>query len=208
VRDLTTPPEKLEVVVPQPVATEIYYSCCGLIDQHNRDRQATLGMERKFKTHDWSMRVNMSILAICIVDSWRVWTRINNTETERNGETQKAYYGHLAAELIDNTYDRIGGVARRRMATEDDDNPIDPELVDPNTGLARSGDGVYLRKCTKKRKNSNHVHQGRCNVCKVKSSYVCSACAEDGNSVRQPWICNPETGRMCFATHRMQKHND
>jgi hypothetical protein len=52
VPDLSTPLERLEIVITQPVATEIYYDCCGAIGQHNRDRQATLGLKRKFKTHD------------------------------------------------------------------------------------------------------------------------------------------------------------
>jgi hypothetical protein len=209
VNDLTTPPEKVEIVVTQPVASEIYYDCCAKIDNHNRDRQATLQMERKFKTHDWSMRVNMSIFAICVVDAWRVWTRINASEGERQSETQKVFYGHLSAELIDNVYDRIGSGTRRVASVEDDNETnLDPELVDPLTGLARPGDGVYLRKSAKRRKNSNHVHQGRCLVCKTKSSYLCSACCDNDSDVRQPWICNTETGRMCFATHRMAKHND
>jgi hypothetical protein len=32
---------------PQPRAAEIYYSCCGKIDQHNRHRQSTLAIERQ-----------------------------------------------------------------------------------------------------------------------------------------------------------------
>jgi Transposase IS4 len=58
---------KQTISVPQPKATEIYYSTCGKIDQHNRDRQATLGLERQIKTHDWASRVNMSILSMCIL---------------------------------------------------------------------------------------------------------------------------------------------
>lgn len=207
VSDLTTPPTCIEVVVQQTAITELYFAACGKIDQHNRDRQATLGLERKFKTHDWSMRVNMSIFSMCIVDSWRVWSRICSKEQERNKETQKAFYGNLATELIDN-FDQVGGVSRRRSRNDDDEDPVDVDLIDPITGLARSGDGVYLRRCTRKRKNDNHVHQGRCLDCKVKTSYVCAKCVDNNNLICQPWVCNPETGRMCFATHRMQMHTD
>jgi Transposase IS4 len=209
VSDLTTPPEKVELTVPQPVATETYYAACQKIDQHNRDRQATLGLERKFKTHDWAKRVNMSILSMCIVDAWRVWSRITIKDGgERMYESQKEFYGHLSAELIDNTYDSVGGQTRRQESQNLDEDGLDPDLVDPLTGLARSGDGVYLRKVTRKRKNQNHVHQGRCIECKKKTSYICSACIDDDNSARQPWICNSETGRMCFASHRMKKHDE
>ncbi len=30
----------------------------------------TLNLEKKVGTHDWPFRVSMSLLAICIVDSW------------------------------------------------------------------------------------------------------------------------------------------
>ena len=62
VNDRTTEPERVEVTIPQPQVCETYYSCCGKIDQHNRDRQDTLGLEIKIKTHDWSQRVNLSNL--------------------------------------------------------------------------------------------------------------------------------------------------
>ena len=67
--DTEADPEKVQVVVPQPKAAKCYYSCCSKIDQHNRDRQDTLGIEQKLWTHDWSFCVNMSILSLCFVDS-------------------------------------------------------------------------------------------------------------------------------------------
>jgi hypothetical protein len=163
------------------------------------------GLEQKFKTHDWSIRVNMSILSMCIVDTWRVWSRITVKERERMYETQKTFYGHLSAGLIDNNYDQVGGQDRQQRGGGHD---LDPDLIDPVTGLQRSGDGVFLRKCTGRRTNANHVHQGRCLVCKTKTSYLCACCADVETYTRQSWVCNGETGCMCFATHRMQKQSD
>jgi Transposase IS4 len=114
VSDLTTPPERVELVIPQPAAAEVYYAAAGKIDQHNRDRQATLGIETKLKTHDWSMRVNMTLLAMCVVESWRVWSRISQGDQGDQRETQKIFYGHLASEMIDNSYDNIGGNTRKK----------------------------------------------------------------------------------------------
>jgi Transposase IS4 len=206
VSDLTTPPERIELTIPQPAAAELFYTSAGKIDQHNRDRQATLGMETKLKTHDWSMRVNMTLLSMCIVDSWRVWTRISQDDRGNQRESQKTFYGNLAAELIDNSFDRVVGNTRNKRRANDDDNPRDEALIDPLTGLARSGEGIHLRRCHKTRKNPNHTAQGRCKVCQAKTRLLCSECAEDNNARGLPWICNPETGRMCFATHRAQEH--
>jgi hypothetical protein len=63
---MSTLPEKVELTIPQPAATELYYAAAGKIDQHNRDRQATITLETKLKTHDWSMRVNITfIVYVC-----------------------------------------------------------------------------------------------------------------------------------------------
>jgi hypothetical protein len=63
-------PERVTFFVPQPRVDEVYYSACAQIDRHNRCRQDDLMLERKYVTHDWSMRVNLSLLGTCIVDAW------------------------------------------------------------------------------------------------------------------------------------------
>ena len=62
------PPERVELIIPQPKAAEVYYEACGWVDQHNRHWQATLMMETKIEVHRWDQCVNHSILAMCIVD--------------------------------------------------------------------------------------------------------------------------------------------
>ena len=87
--------------VPQPEATQVYYDGCGKIDHHNRHRQDTLAIEKKFKTHRWDMRVNLTILSIIIVDTWLVYSRA--TECTEN---QKQFYNGLSEEMIDNSLDK------------------------------------------------------------------------------------------------------
>ena len=62
--------ERVDIVVPQPKETEVYYNSCAAIDKHNRCCQDDLTLETKFVTHNWSRRVNMPLLGICIVDAW------------------------------------------------------------------------------------------------------------------------------------------
>jgi hypothetical protein len=113
-----------------------------------------MGLERKFRTHDWSMRVNMSILSMFFVDSWRMWMRINNiNEGDAAIETQKQFYGYLSSELINNNYDCVGGQVRQTNVNNNLVNiDINPDLVDPVTGKPRAGDGAYIQRCTKRRK--------------------------------------------------------
>ena len=93
------PPERVEFTIKQPKAAEIYYSTCGKIDQHNRQRHDTLKLEKKVETNDWLKRVNLSILGMIIVDSYLVYSKlVNGFEKESN------YYVWLAEELIENRY--------------------------------------------------------------------------------------------------------
>jgi hypothetical protein len=98
-------PERVTLEIPQPEAAELYYDACGMIDRHNRCRQDDLMLERKLGTLDWSMRVNTSLLGMCIVDSWYAYSQCTATQ-----ERQKDFYSFLAEELIDNCHDS----ARRR----------------------------------------------------------------------------------------------
>jgi hypothetical protein len=55
-------------------------------------------------THNWAKQVNITILSMCLVDVWKVWRLLTVDESGKPIETQKEFYGHLAAELIDNNY--------------------------------------------------------------------------------------------------------
>ena len=78
--DTNADPTNVQLLVPQPRATELYYSACGIIDRHNRARQDTLRLEAKLETHDWSWRVNMTILGIIVVDTWLVYSQCTETK--------------------------------------------------------------------------------------------------------------------------------
>jgi hypothetical protein len=203
-------PERVRLVVPQPKAAEVYYNCCARVDQHNRDRQSTLMIENKLVTHDWAMRVNLSILAMCMVDTWRVYKRLTCRDDDRADiafETQKEFYGHLAAELIDNNFDNVGGQRRRRNA---DDSAYDCAVIDSRTGEARSGIDIHLTPTKLKRKDkhgnfTNKTFQGRCRVCSEKTTHQCSQCRDE--STDPSWICHTSKGKMCFPTHLTKVHN-
>jgi hypothetical protein len=72
-RDVTTNMDPERLRNPQPVAADMYYSCCTKVDHHNRDRSDTLQLKRKYKMKDWATRVNMTIWAMIIADCWKVY---------------------------------------------------------------------------------------------------------------------------------------
>jgi hypothetical protein len=90
--------QRVSLEVPQPKAAELYYSSCARIDQHYCCRQDDLQLERKYVTTSWSMRVNMTLLGMIIVDSWLLCLRARGA----NAGLQSEYYEELATELIFN----------------------------------------------------------------------------------------------------------
>ena len=53
-----------ELDVSQSKCSEIYYSTCAVIDQHNCHRQDTISMEQKMQTKTWDKPVDTSIFGM------------------------------------------------------------------------------------------------------------------------------------------------
>jgi hypothetical protein len=194
-------PTRVELSVPQPKAAELYYSACGMIDRHNRCRQDDLNIEKKLGTLDWSMRVNMSVLGMCIVDTWYAWNLCTGNTTEK----QKDFYSLLAEELIDNRYDSIGSGQRVQNRRDD------PELLLDDAGLPRCGVYAHLTPTKKKKRKKDgtlttFTLQGRCKVCRDKTMFICSMCKDDNNIDGETWLCWTNKGKMCFSQHMQEFH--
>ena len=97
------PPELVEVVVPQPAASHIYYSACGKIDQHNRLRQSSVMLETKLKTVVWWRRVNLSLFSMCVVDAYLMAL---NSQGDRKWRSSSDFMLALIDDLIENKYEQ------------------------------------------------------------------------------------------------------
>lgn len=181
-----------------------------MIDQHNRHRQDTLQLERKFRTHDWSKRVNMTVFAMIVVDTWLVYDRCVQASLAGRGETQKEFYANLAEELIDNTFDTRRSSARRR-AGDGEENALNGAYC-PRTSVPTSGVGPRLTPTKQKRTKRDGTitkqnYQGHCAAagCNGKAKFVCSVC-RDKPGGREIFFCHSDTGRDCFAKHLQNCH--
>jgi len=207
-RELEGGAQRVTVSVPQPVVAEIYYSCCAQIDRHNRCRQDDLRLEHKLGTHDWSQRVNISLLGVCIVDAWLLHSGARGASSLK----QSDFYQNLAADFIDNTIDGGGWRPRgREMAAGAAAASID-DATDVSSPAAAYGVGEHLKPTSKRRQTKagavpTHLQQRHCRVCKtIRSTLVCSVFRDPaaGGAV---FLCGPKTGRICFATHLREVHD-
>jgi len=79
--------------MPQQQVAETYSRCFPQIDRLNRCTQDDLQLEHKLVTHNRSIRVIMSLLGICIVDSWLLFAEARGAAP---GLNQDGYYEDLA----------------------------------------------------------------------------------------------------------------
>ncbi len=177
-----------------PQIAETYYAAAAQIDRHNRCRQKDLQLEKKFMVREWSIRVNTSLLAICIVDSWLLY---KGSQGSRDIMSPNAFYSRLSEQLIDNQFNGHG--TRSTTVTFD------------TSDVTVSGIGPHLTPTTRKRKRADNSQtnaflQGRCTQCNngYKTKYTCSHCTKDKK--RDVWICHSSTGRNCFSEHLDKFH--
>ena len=134
-----TDPNMVELTIPQPITSDIYYNTCGQIDRHNRCRQEILDIEKQLGTKYWLKRFNLSVFAMNVVDVWLAYQGITRTT-----DTQADLYNDITEYIIDNTYDRfmiMSAEGGRRTIVDSDDETFDDDnsLFDRINGAPRCG---------------------------------------------------------------------
>jgi hypothetical protein len=199
-------PTKLKILIPQPKCAEVYYKGNARIDQHNRVRQAGLNLEKKIATMDLSKRASISLFGMMVVDAYQLALGCQGRNNGNHTCEPRQFFETLAAELIENDYDRRA--LRKRQDREDGD---EPRAEKRPVIVLEASKHLTAPTPTKRRKKSNHRHreQGRCMVCRVSSSDVCRECQSRHQlrKDRQYWICN-KPGKACMGVHILKEHPD
>jgi hypothetical protein len=196
--------ERVQLLIDQPKASALYYSAAAKIDQHNRSRQADLGIERKLKTLpvDWSKRVNLSIFGMIVVDTMLVYKSSTLSE-----ETPNVFFHKLAEEMIDYQL-----TTRQQRANAVEIAEAVHGIRGDNRRAVGSGLGPHLtptrRLRTPTSNGSNNMsrarYQGHCKTCKDKKSvWICSLCRGMG---RDTFLCHTKDRQSCWNGHMEDEH--
>ena len=188
--ELDALPENVELTIPQHKVTEVYYRTCGVIDQHNRHCQDNMKTEKKLQMKKWDMRVNLTIFAMIVVDTWLVYSQVTGST-----ELQSEFYVRLAEELIDNNVD--SRPQRWRNSGEYGSDSNDESSVMTCTGRVHAGVSCHLTptKCRRRTGDGELTAQrlqGHCIECGKKTTYLCSACLDNDDESKTPWLCHTE----------------
>ena len=118
-RTVSSQPVRVEIETPVPNVVRTYYSAASMVDRHNRCRQDDLQIEKSFETKDWSMRVNMTLFGMIVVNSWLLY---KGSMGGRQKISQSEFYLRLADGLIDNNYDSARTRQKNKVCEENDAN--------------------------------------------------------------------------------------
>lgn len=197
--DLTTnePPLRMLMEIPMPKIVEAYFGFASKIDQLNSQRQKQLEMEKYVRTKDWSKRVGLSILSMCIIDAMNFHQQCKpDEETDRDPHE---WFSRLAEELIDNKID--SRVSTRRAAAaasasapqqQSATRTMHPDMIPGLTPV-------------KEKNTKGFAKQRWCRECKnFRATTQCRVCSfEEGAPV---YVCNTKSGRNCWNDHYADHH--
>jgi hypothetical protein len=195
-RQLEDRPKCVELVVPEPQAAEEYYTACAQKDRHNRCRQADLDLEKKIGTHDWSFRVNCTVLGKVVVDAWLVYSGGRGIRTRMD---QREFYEQLAEQLIDNAFDSVHFVTARQTSSHQM-SPLVAESAHISRRRRRSARGSAVPSTT-------FALQRKCCICSAKTAHICSSCLDDRAESGSTWLCHSTKNRYCFGLHLRAHHS-
>jgi hypothetical protein len=91
----------------------------------------------------------LSIFAVIVVDCWKVYSKLTFTPENNNCEVQNEFYSHLAAEMIDNSYD--SGVISNRRVQASPNMDIESPVFCRRTGEPRCGLSAHLTPTKRKK---------------------------------------------------------
>ena len=150
------------------------------------------------------MRVNLTIFSMIVVDTWLVYSQATGS-----AELQSEFYVCLAEELIYNNID--SSLQRQRNSGEDGSDSNDESPVMTHTGRVHAGISCHLTptKCRCRTRDGELTAQrlqGHSIECGKKTTYLCSACIENDDESKNPWLCHTEKRPARFANHYKHTH--
>lgn len=174
----------------RPEAVNLFHEFGSWIDRHNASRQEMLGLETTWKTQNWHIRCNMTMLAVSIVDSMLMYEAATDTQWKHG-----KYFSKLAEQLIDNNWDEHLGMLYKDMTPlkrneEENDtgatsaayvNDAAREALGPafvSRNVRPHGIGLHLTPVKEKNPKTGNTWQNRCRTqgCRRQVTKECNIC--------------------------------
>jgi len=202
--------QNMVISIPAPKVASVYLQGCGVIDQHNQYRAASLKLDSMVTT-DANYRHLQSLLSFCFVNSFMAYRHFEkNTEIDFKTYQNEAcmYLCNISANSSNpsllskrtaSIHDlRSSHMTKRTLSTMNEPPPDSPQRS-MSTSPKRN------RKHTIKLYGQNK--NGLCYICKRRNTvsrgyYYCKECSSlDTEPKKYHWLCGIATGRGCINEH-------
>jgi hypothetical protein len=152
-----------------------------------------LMLECTYRTQDWSVRVNHSLLGIVIVDSWLLYA---GARGPLRSMKQRRFYETLALKIIGNDFDSVG--LRARTGGSMPGQPTPTSDIGPHVTRTRK------RRRDKDGREQTLRAQRNCVICGVRTTKACSS--SQVGILGEVFVFDSSRGRVCFSSHVRADH--
>jgi hypothetical protein len=210
----------------RPSIAHFLYEYLPLIDEHNKQRQSLLGLERCWLTKDCWFRLLTTLVGMCVVDMHRWERNMAHKKLQKSRRSYELNEDDFALELVrvkkfsDLISSYLNKVELRKRATP---RPAKGQLQDENSsGLVRIRDGDGK---TRKAATLKQISQGRTKgSAKQQNCFICRKYLKADGAVQNrctTWKCKDcgmplcsksrigEPGRewTCYQEHKNAEDN-
>ncbi len=199
-------------VVERPEIAHTYFTYCGAIDYHNKQRQGHLRLEKKWKTQDPWFRLSTSLIGMHTVDAYQLYRY--NVDKKTQVMTVLEFAEILGTQLLHNNFDDLDQYEDdpdQLPYSEKEFELIDIEKYDPNNfekyyhcRNARIAHQLVKTELKYGKKGKKYHKTNDCLVCKNfgvrrQSTFVCQAC---GVALCSPVLIErTQAPRDCFRVY-------
>jgi hypothetical protein len=193
--------EKYHKLIPAPQIMSDLFNALNIIDIGDQNRQGTLALEDALKTHEWWFRLFITILGICIVDAYYIYSfeyKKIHFDDETHMRTILEFAERLSFQLI--TYTNAAEAPSRRRPLS---NSGLPSLSHTLASLRNS---PFYQRNEKVRDDPKYSITRNCSICRQhRANFYCIECSIGLNTDNpiHVCLCNPGGKRKssCLSDH-------
>lgn len=191
----------VEYKVPRVRFVGDYFGGSNAIDVHNH-RRACLGVEFKWRTYKWKLRIFGAYIGMCMTDAYLAYLHDMRNSQPSSIMPTREFVRSIAESLLSDGLEAQAGPSAAAAA-----GGPDPKLVRARKERRRGGDAGDSDSDVEREDARWEVLRRKCEVCKTptRTSLCCKSCKTEHGRVVM--ICSTlKEGKECFERHVRTHH--
>ena len=145
------------------------------------------GIDSRFHTKNWELRVNMGIMSMMFTDAWLLYKASRGASLSI---TPQHFFEVMACQMIDTDVHFRGTKTQQGLQSRQ------------KTKRPPSNNTMQAKTAKKRKGHPNHAQQSRCAVCKLKwTTHICFLYSKTLQNKQELAICLGSTESNCWKMH-------